>query len=217
MDGTMHQQHAIGTGHGGGHLPAPCADPASPMGVDANINMDTIDNYLGLPGVVYRDARMLFDPADFSQVGGSSELESMVEGFKLVPYPYLATLAPGSLENQYAGPSLYRLNWHEDGSIATAQPCYEESELILRDLFPQDAPIFLMCGIGGYSGLTRSLLIHLGWDARLLYNVGGGWSYKGNHRKELIMRGAGADGHDIYALWRADVALIDFGRLHPLA
>lgn len=57
-----------------GQLPPAEPDPESDFGVDLNVNMDTIDDYLGIPGVAYRDMRLLKDPADYSAIGGDSVL-----------------------------------------------------------------------------------------------------------------------------------------------
>ena len=73
-------------------LPAPEVDPESDFGVDKNINIETIDQWLGRPDVAYRDVRMLFDPADYAAIGGNADLSATITGFKIVPYPYLATL-----------------------------------------------------------------------------------------------------------------------------
>ena len=87
---------------------------------------------------------------------------------------------------------------------------------ILEELFPKDKAIFLMCGGGGYSGMMKSLLIFLGWDASKLYNIGGNWNYKGENTLELIVYPENADGDKVYATWRADYAYIDFSHLHPV-
>ena len=198
-------------------LPAPEPDETNMFGVDKNINIATLDEYLGRDDVAYRDVRMLFDPADYAAIGGNADLASTVEGFRIVPYPYLATLTALPVEGAYAAETLFTLTWNEDGSIATATANYEESMLVLEDLFPKDKAIFLMCGGGGYAGMTKSLLIFLGWDPELLYNVGGNWAYEGDHGVELIQYSEDADGNDYFCTWRADYALIDFSRLHPVA
>lgn len=198
-------------------LPAPQPNPEDMFGVDMNINMTTIDNYVGRDDVVYRDVRMLFDPADYGAIGGNADLSSTIEGFKIVPYPYLATLTGLPVSGAYAAETLFDLTWNEDGSIATATANYEESMMIVEELFPKDKPIFFMCGGGGYAGMTKSLLIFLGWNPELLYNVGGNWAYQGEKGVELIQYAEEADGNDIFATWRADYAYIDFTRLHPIA
>lgn len=198
-------------------LPASEPDETNMFGVDKNINMETLDQYLLRDDVAYRDVRMLFDPADYAAIGGNADLASTVEGFRIVPYPYLATLSALPVAGAYDGDTLYTLTWNEDGSIATATANYEESMLVLEDLFPKDKAIFLMCGGGGYAGMTKSLLIFLGWDPALLYNVGGNWSYQGDHGVELIQYSEDANGNDYFATWRADYAYIDFSRLHPVA
>ena len=198
-------------------LPASEPDETNMFGVDKNINMETLDQYLGRDDVAYRDVRMLFDPADYAAIGGNADLASTVEGFRIVPYPYLATLSALPVAGAYDGDTLFTLTWNEDGSIATATANYEESMLVLEDLFPKDKAIFLMCGGGGYAGMTKSLLIFLGWDPALLYNVGGNWAYQGDHGVELIQYSEDANGNDYFATWRADYAYIDFSRLHPAA
>lgn len=195
-------------------LPAPQADAESMFGVDANINMTTIDQWVNREDVVYRDVRMLFDPADYGAIGGNADLSSTIEGFKIVPYPYLASLSALPVANAYAGDVLFTLTWNEDGSIASATPNFEESMKIVEELFPKDKPIFIMCGGGGYAGMTKSLLIYLGWDESKLYNVGGNWEYAGTHGIELIDYSEDKDGNNVYATWRADYATIDFSRLH---
>ena len=195
-------------------LPAPEEDADSQFGVDKNINMSTIDGYLGRDDVVYRDMRMLFDPADFGAIGGEADLSRTIEGFKIVPYPYLGTLSSLPVANAYEGETLFDVTWNADGSIAGAGENYAESMMILEELFPKDKPIFLMCGGGGYAGMTKRLLIFLGWDENLLYNVGGNWEYKGENGLELIVYPEDAQDENICATWRADYAYIDFSRLH---
>ncbi len=197
-------------------LPASAPDANSQFGVDSNINMETLDQWLGRDDVAYRDVRMLFDPADYAAIGGNADLSTTVEGFKIVPYPYLATLSELPVANAYAGDTLYTLTWDSNGNITEAKANYEESLLILEDLFPKDKAIFLMCGGGGYAGMTKSLLTFLGWDASKLYNVGGNWTYQGSHSVELIKYSEEAGGNNIYATWRADYATIDFSRLHAV-
>ncbi|MDO4815782.1 MAG: hypothetical protein Q4A83_04160 [Bacillota bacterium] len=195
-------------------LPAPVVDTESQFGVDKNINMSTIDSYLGRDDVVYRDVRMLFDPADYAAIGGDADLSKTIEGFKVVPYPYIATLGALPVANAYEGNTLFAVEWNADGTIASVSENYKESMMILQELFPKDKPIFLMCGGGGYAGMMKSLLMYLGWDENLLYNIGGNWEYTGDNSLELVVYPENAEDDNIYATWRADYAYIDFGRLH---
>ena len=196
-------------------LPLPQADESSQFGVDKNINQQTIDQWLGRDDIVYRDVRMLFDPADYGSIGGEADLTATIEGFKVVPYPYLATLQSLPVANAYEGNKLFEVAWDERGNILSADPLYEESMMIMEELFPKDKAIFLMCGGGGYAGMTKQLLIYLGWDENKLYNIGANWSYQGDHALELVVYPEDKDGNNIYATWRADYAYIDFERLNP--
>ena len=197
-------------------LPASDPDPESQFGVDKNINMTTIDQYVCRPDVCYRDMRMLFDPARFGDIGGNADLSTTIKGFRIVPYPYIASLNAMPVGGAYEGETLFTLEWGEDGNVVSATPNYLESYQVIEDLFPKDKPIFLMCGGGGYSGMTKAFLTFMGWDPALIYNTGGNWSYDGDNAVELIVYSEEKDGVDLYATWRADYAFIDFSRLHPV-
>ena len=201
---------------GSGSLPPPETDASSEFGVDVNINMETIDQYLDREDVAYRDVRMLFDPADYAAIGGEADLSRTIRGFRVVPYPYIATLSALPVEGAYAGDTLFTVEWNSDGTIASVRENYQESMLVLEDLFPRDKAIFLMCGGGGYAGMMKTLLLELGWDEGLLYNIGGNWTYTGENGLELIVYPEDAEEENIYATWRADYAYIDFSRLHPV-
>jgi len=131
-----------------------------------------------------------------------------------VPYPFIATLQSLPVSGAYEGECLYSVKWGEDGKVIDAWENYEESYMILEELFPKDKAIFIMCGGGGYAGMMKELLIFLGWDPDKLYNIGGNWSYTGENSLELVVYSDEYSGENIYATWRADYAYIDFTRLH---
>ena len=197
-------------------LPQPELDDSSQFGVDKNINQQTIDEWLFRDDVAYRDVRMLFDPADYGSIGGEADLTATIKGFKVVPYPYLATMQSLPVANAYEGDKLFELVWTEDGHVKSAEPLYEESMMILEELFPKDKAIFLTCGGGGYANMTKQLLIFMGWDEAKLYNIGANWTYTGDNALELVVYPEEKDGNNIYASWRADYAYIDFSRLNKL-
>ena len=203
-----------GTTSASDSLPLSNPDGDSMFGVDKNVNINTIDNYLGRDDVAYVDVRMLFDSADFAAIGGDADLSRTIQGFKVVPYPFIATLSQLPVSGAYSGQCLYSLTWDENGGIASVTPNYAESDMILNELFPKDKAIFLMCGGGGYSALMKSLLVCLGWDEQLIYNIGANWNYSGKNTLELTIYPEDANGDKIYATWRADYAYIDFSRLH---
>lgn len=195
-------------------LPPAQPDPDNQFGVDLNVNMATIDGFLGRPDVVYRDMRMIFDPARWEDIGGDPYISHVLEGFTIVPFPLIATMAPVPVEGVYDGETLFDVEWAEDASIVSVSGNYKESMKLLRDLFPRDKAIFLCCGGAGYASFTKTLLTYLGWDPSLIYNVGGMWDYAGGRAVELINYGRSPD-DDLYALWRADYALIDFTLMRP--
>lgn len=189
--------------------------PDSPFGVDENINVTTLDNYLDIDGVTYRDMRFLEDPADYEAIGGSSLMNYTVEGFRIVPFPLIATLPPMPVEGTYTGDTLFSVTWSPEGGIQDVTPNYAQSMTIVEELFPKDGPLFLMCGGGGYAGLMRDFLVHLGWDATQVYNLGGAWGYTGEHAVPLLT--PHEDGTIERCLWRADIAPIIFEDLDPIA
>lgn len=197
-------------------LPAAETDTASTFGVDKKINQKTIDQWLGRDDVAYRDVRMLFDPADYQSIGGESDLTQTIEGFKIVPYPYIASLQALPVGNAYDGDRLFDVEWSPEGKILSATPLYEESMLILEELFPKDKAIFLMCGGGGYANMMKQILLYFGWDEASLYNIGGNWEYEGQHKSELVVYPEDKDGNKIFATWRADYAYISFEKLNPV-
>ena len=178
------------------------------LGIDKNVNESTIDSYLGREDAVYRDLRMLKDPGNYEAIGGDSYLSGFVDGFELVPFPYMVNVKglPPEVGETYTGPTLFHL--HSDGSY-TAN--YEESMQILESLFPKDKVIFLMCGGGGYSGMMKQMLVALGWDESKIYDVGGYWFYEGENnvpvKQEL------KDGSVVYDFYKVPVHEIDFAEL----
>ncbi|NLL63473.1 MAG: hypothetical protein GX241_04430 [Ruminococcaceae bacterium] len=197
-------------------MPKAEANLDSMFGVDKNITVENIDEYLNRPDTVYRDMRMLFDPADYAAIGGDADLSFSIKGFKVVPYPYIATLQTLPVEGAYTGECLFTVKWNEDGTAGEIKANYKESMLALEELFPKDKNIIFTCGGGGYSGMMRAILIKLGWDETKLYNIGGSWEYKGENRFEIISYPEDAKEDPVMATWRADYAYIEFAKLHPV-
>ena len=151
------------------------------FGIDKNINEETIDKYLNRKDVVYRDNRMLIDPANYENIGGDSYLSGFIKGFEVVPYPFLAPTInlPSEVGEGYTGETLFSIE--NNSYIAN----YKESLEIIESLFPKDKCIFLMCGGGGYASMTKNLLLSLGYDQNKIYNVGGYWYYEGKNKIEV--------------------------------
>ncbi|ADK81223.1 hypothetical protein [Sediminispirochaeta smaragdinae] len=200
-------------------LPKATVDETSQFGVDKNININTIDDWVGRDDVAYVDVRMLIDPGDYSAIGGDPVLSGTIEGFEVVPYPFLANLSglPEAVAaTQYNGPTLFTLTWNDTGAIDTVKANFKESEMIIKDLFPEDKAIFLMCGGGGYAGMTRGLLIKLGYDPEKLYNIGGFWTYKGKNLEHVKVSYGENNKYDYNALHRLNYHLIQFNQLHKV-
>ena len=177
------------------------------LGIDKNINEETIDDYLGRSDSVYRDMRMLKDPGNYEAIGGDSYLSGFVKGFEVVPYPLLTEVKglPEAVGKSYTGKTLFTQN--EDGTY-TAN--YKESLSFLEYFFPKDKYIFLMCGGGGYAGMTKNLLVSLGWDEDKIYDVGGFWYYNG---KNIVQVKKTVDDKTTYDFWKVTYHDIDFKEL----
>ena len=175
------------------------------LGIDKNINEETIDNYLGRSDSVYRDVRLLEDPGNYAAIGGDSYLSGFVKGFEVVPYPYLTAVKglPEEVGETYNGVTLF--TEQEDG---TYKANYKESLDILEYYFPKDKNIFLMCGGGGYAGMTKNLLVSLGWDKDKIYNTGGYWFYNGKNNVKVKR-----DDEEKYDFWKVTYHNIDFDSL----
>ena len=180
------------------------------LGIDKNINEENIDDYLGRSDSVYRDMRMLKDPGNYEAIGGDSYLSGFVKGFEVVPYPLLTEVKglPEEVGSSYTGKTLFTQN--EDGTY-TAN--YEESLDYLKYYFPKDKNIFLMCGGGGYAGMTKNLLVALGWDENKIYNVGGFWYYKGKNSVKVKRE---LNGQNVYDFYKVTYHDIDFNSLHEV-
>ncbi len=177
------------------------------LGIDKNINEENIDAYLGRSDSVYYDMRMLIDPANYSAIGGDSYLSGYVRGFEVAPYPLLTNVEglPEAVGKSYTGETLFT---KKDGKF-TAN--YKESEQIIKDLFPKDKNIFLMCGGGGYAGMTKDMLVNMGWDKDKIYVVGGYWYYNGKNNVEVKQKDE--NGKNYYAFWKIPYHAIDFSKL----
>ena len=176
------------------------------LGIDKNINETNIDEYLNREDSVYRDMRMLEDPAIYENIGGDRFLSGYIKGFEIVPLPYIIPVdgLPSEVGNTYIGTTLF--SYENNTYVAN----YEESMSIIEELFPKDKIIFLMCGGGGYAGMTKNFLVQLGWDENKIYNIGGYWYYKGKNNIEVKKT---VDGKVTYDFENVPYHKIEFDKL----
>ena len=176
------------------------------LGIDKNINEETIDKYLNRSDSVYRDMRMLKDPGNYEAIGGDSNLSGIIKGFEVVPYPLLTEVKnlPDAVGKSYQGKTLFR---EVNGKYIAN---YEESLDYLEYYFPKDKYIFLICGGGGYAGMTKNLLVSLGWDETKIYNVGGYWYYNGKNNIKIKKT---INNKTTYDFWKINYHNIDFETL----
>lgn len=151
------------------------------LGIDKNINEKNIDEYLNREDSVYRDMRMLEDPGNYEAIGGDRFLSGYIEGFEVIPLPYIIPVSglPSEVGDTYIGNTLF---YNDNGTYIAN---YKESMSIIEKIFPKDKVIFLMCGGGGYAGMTKNFLVSLGWNEDKIYNIGGYWYYEGSHNIKI--------------------------------
>lgn len=176
------------------------------LGIDKNINEEVLDDYLFRSDIVYRDMRMLKDPGNYEAIGGDSYLSGFVKGFEVVPYPLLTEVKglPEIVGDSYTGKTLFK---EVDGKYVAN---YEESMDYLEYYFPKDKIIFLMCGGGGYAGMTKNFLVSLGWDENKIYDVGGYWYYNGKNNVQVKRT---VNNKTIYDFYKVTYHDIDFSNL----
>ena len=174
------------------------------LGIDKNVNEATIDQYLNRSDAVYRDLRMLEDPGNYEAIGGDAYLSGFVDGFEVIPYPYIVNVEglPEVVGDTYKGKTLFT---QKNGEYKAN---YKESVDMLEALFPKDKKIFLMCGGGGYSGMMKNMLVALGWDGSKIYDVGGYWFYEG--RNNVKVKRVLDDGSAVYDFYKVPYHTIDF-------
>lgn len=176
------------------------------LGIDKHINESTIDDYLFREDAVYRDMRMLKDPGNYEAIGGDRFLSGYVEGFEVVPLPFIIPVKglPSEVGNTYTGTTLF----HEEHGRYVAN--FNEAMETLEQIFPKDKVIFLMCGGGGYAGMTKHFLVSMGWDENKIYNVGGYWYYQGEHNVQVKNE---VDGEITYDFDSVPYHSINFGKM----
>ena len=67
-----------------------------------------------------------------------------------------------------------------------------------------------MGGGGGYSVMTKNLLVSLGWNENKIYDIGGYWFYNGNNNIKVKKS---INGKDTYDFWKVTYHDIDFNNL----
>ena len=128
------------------------------------INTLNIDEYMFRDDVQYVDVRT-FD--DISQDG-------YIAGFQFIPfYSLIASFLPSESLYQMKNVKLESGDTVHAGQVGGFVAQYEESESIINQLFAKNKYIFIVSQAGSESAYLINLLIQLGYDGNLLYNIGG--------------------------------------------
>lgn len=132
--------------------------------ITSPINTINLDNYMFREDVQYIDLRSTKMVIE----------EGYVSGFEFIPFVSIIA----SFEEQEA---LYQMKRVIDGEGKIYGPGqiggfiaqYEESESIINSIFDKNKYIFLISQGGSEGAYVINLLIQLGYDGNLLYNIGG--------------------------------------------
>ena len=143
------------------------------LGIDKNINEQTIDKYLGRSDSVYRDMRMLSDPGNYEAIGGDSMLSGTIKGFEIIPYPYLTKVKglPEAVGKTYEGKKIQEF----------------------AELKPGDYVVHENHGLGIYQGIEKVEVDTVTRDYMKISYADGGILYIPATQMDLIQKYAGAD------------------------
>ncbi|MBE6143891.1 MAG: hypothetical protein E7177_07925 [Erysipelotrichaceae bacterium] len=134
---------------------------------DSSINTRNIDNYLFRDDVVYVDLRSYAEIAT----------EGHIAGFSFYPfYDFIATKENAEdYEGNPINDRLFRMKaeYGQTGLVGNFEPNYEESVMVLNDLFPKDKYIFAITISCNEVTYFFNLLIQYGYNPAYLYNIGG--------------------------------------------
>lgn len=127
--------------------------------INSPINSTNLDEYMNRDDVQYidlRSSRMVLE-------------EGYVAGFSFVPfYNIIASFSgEGTLYK------MEKVGENKAGAVGGFVALYEESDNIIKSLFDENKYIFLISQGGSESAYVINLLLQLGYDGNLLYNVGG--------------------------------------------
>ncbi len=131
---------------------------------ESTINTMNLDQYMFREDVQYVDLRSMKMIAN----------EGHVAGFEFIPfYSLIASFTEGTTLYQMKGQYNDKGEFVSGGQVGGFVAQYKESKRIVEALFSKDKYIFLISQGGSESSYMINLLIQLGYDGNLLYNVGG--------------------------------------------
>ena len=134
-------------------------------------------NSLNLDSYMFRDDVQYVDLRNIEMILE----EGHISGFEFIPF-YSIIASFNEKETLYQMVSTRDSNDKliSAGQVGSFEPQYEESERILKSLFSKDKYIFFVSQGGSESSYVINLLIQLGYNGNLLYNVGGVMNSEGN-------------------------------------
>ena len=133
----------------------------------SSINTKNIDEYL------FRDDVMYVDLRPYAEI----VKEGHIAGFSFYPFYDFIANKEGTVdkEGNRIDNRLFKMKNEKGmlGEVGNFIPNYKESEIILKDLFPKNKYIFAITISCNETIYFFNLLLQYGYDASLLYNIGG--------------------------------------------
>lgn len=127
------------------------------------VNSTNLDKYMFRDDVQYVDLRSLEMVTS----------EGYIAGFQFIPFYSIIASFSGNNTLYKMKASTINDTYIPAGQTGSFIAQYEESERIIKSLFSQNKYIFLVSQGGSESSYVINLLLQLGYNGNLLYNVGG--------------------------------------------
>lgn len=137
--------------------------PDSTLQSESPINVRNIDDYLFREDCIYIDTRQ---PSEFYTEGS-------IAGFINIPfYGYIANFNNDNeslftMTKKTVDDTVIHL-----GAVGSFEANFEESDELLKEIIPTDKNILVISTAGVESSYFIALLIQLGYDGSMIYNVG---------------------------------------------
>ncbi len=176
--------------------------PESALAEDSVLSAVNIDDYLFLENVMYVDLRT------YEQVTS----EGSIAGFTVIPFYGVITDWSFHENVLFTMAIKYNPDAGYPGDVGTFRPNYEESEDLLRDIFPENKPIVFISTAGVEAAYMINLLKQYGYDPSLLYNAGTFTNGMGDiiAYRDYPLHRHYTEGTEVYSV----TGVFDWGELH---
>ncbi|MCC5890596.1 MAG: hypothetical protein JJU01_08490 [Alkalibacterium sp.] len=139
-------------------LPAPREEDGDYSAEGSSVNVGNFDEFMYVEDALYIDLR---DYEDYAQLH--------MKNFEVIPF-----FAVMHNEEAHENEEMIQLF---GGETTDPQPVYTASEALLKEMFPQDKTLFIMCQSGARVAWMMEILEAYDYDMDNIYNIGGLGTY----------------------------------------